>query len=150
VPEFYAAHREVRDPFYSDRAIHSPGVPVFRGPGNVLLARPSQVGFLTSPAPNAGVVARRLPDRLGGIPLALARRAERVLEVAATHGYRQLVLGAWGCGVFRNDPAEVAGAFAALLTGEGRFAACFDRVVLAVRDREDSPARTPFARAFGG
>lgn len=73
-----------------------------------------------------------------------------MLEVAAAHGYRHLVLGAWGCGVFRSDPAEVAGAFAAHLTGDGRFTACFDQVVFAVRDREDSPARTAFARAFGG
>lgn len=149
-PEYYAEHREVRDPFYSDRVIRSPGVPVFRDPRGGLLARPFRVGFLTSPAPNAGVIARQLPDRVGEIPAALARRAERVLEVAAAQGHRELVLGAWGCGVFRNDPAEVAAAFAAHLAGTGRFATRFDRVVLAIRDREDSPARTAFARVFGG
>jgi uncharacterized protein (TIGR02452 family) len=81
------------------------------------------------------VIARRTPDAVPLIGAALAFRAERVLETATGLGYRHLVLGAWGCGVFRNDPAEVAGAFHELLTGPGRFARYFDEVVFAVLDR---------------
>jgi uncharacterized protein (TIGR02452 family) len=58
------------------------------------------------------------------------------------HDQRALVLGAWGCGVFRNDPAVVADVFAGLL--EDGFAAAFDRVTFAVLDRgegRDGPAR---------
>ncbi|TLQ42370.1 TIGR02452 family protein [Streptomyces marianii] len=135
VPGFYAHHREVRDPFYSDRVIHSPGVPVFRDERGGLLDTPFTVGFLTSPAPNAGVITGRTPELADRIPAALASRAERVLETAAVTGYRRLVLGAWGCGVFRNDPAQVAGAFRALLTGDGRFSGHFDEIVFAVLDR---------------
>ncbi|MEV2203411.1 TIGR02452 family protein [Streptomyces fradiae] len=134
-PAHYEHHRADRDPFYTDRVIHSPGVPVFRDDRGRLLDRPFAVGFLTSPAPNAGVVRARTPHLAARIPAALASRAERVLETAVAHGYRRLVLGAWGCGVFRNDPAEVAGAFRALLAGEGRFAGHFDEVVFAVLDR---------------
>jgi uncharacterized protein (TIGR02452 family) len=148
-PEFYAFHRAVRDPFYSDRVIHSPGVPVFRDDGGALLDRPYRAGFLTCPAPNAGVIARTMPERSDEIGPALDARAERVLEVAVAHGYRRLVLGAWGCGVFRNDPARVAGAFARLLTGGGRFVRAVDEVVFAVLDRRaDSPTRAAFAAAF--
>jgi uncharacterized protein (TIGR02452 family) len=148
-PEFYAHHREVRDTFYSDRVIHSPGVPVFRSDSGTLLARPYLAGFLTSPAPNAGVIARTMPERAGEVGPALAARAERVLEVAVVNGYRRLVLGAWGCGVFRNDPAEVASAFAALLGPGGRFADAVDEAVFAVLDRrEDSPTRAAFATVF--
>lgn len=64
-----------------------------------------------------------------------AVRAGRVLETAAAHGYRRLVLGAWGCGVFRNDPAQVAGAFRALLGPGGRFERTFEHVVFGVLDR---------------
>ncbi|MEU7108295.1 TIGR02452 family protein [Streptomyces sp. NPDC046215] len=151
VPEFYAAHRADPSPFYSDRVIHSPGVPVFRDDRGTLLDTPFRAGFLTSPAPNAGVIARRDPAASARVPAALAARAERVLEVAAAHDYRRLVLGAWGCGVFRNDPAQVATAFHTLLTGRGRFADRFERVAFAVLDRrEDSPTRAAFARAFSG
>ncbi|MFF9868929.1 TIGR02452 family protein [Streptomyces sp. NPDC013953] len=135
VPEFYAHHRAERSPFYTDRVIHSPAVPVFRDDRGGLLDSPYTVGFLTSPAPNAGVIRSRTPEDAHRIPAALASRAERVLETAVASGYRRLVLGAWGCGVFRNDPAEVAGAFRALLTGPGRFAGHFDEVVFAVLDR---------------
>ncbi|ORT57304.1 TIGR02452 family protein [Streptomyces sp. CB03238] len=135
VPEFYDHHRAERSPFYTDRVIHSPGVPVFRDDRGRLLNSPYRVGFLTSPAPNAGVITSRTPEDAARIPAALASRAERVLETAAACGYRRLVLGAWGCGVFRNDPGQVAAAFRALLTGEGRFARHFEEVVFAVLDR---------------
>ncbi|MCB5180312.1 TIGR02452 family protein [Streptomyces antimicrobicus] len=149
-PEYYAAHRALRSALYTDRVIHSPGVPVFRDDRGELLEEPFLAGFLTCPAPNAGVVRRQEPDRAHEIPGVLARRAERVLEVAALHGYRRLVLGAWGCGVFQNDPAEVAGAFRRLLTG--RFRGTFAHVVFAVLDREGTTRRafeTAFAEQTG-
>ncbi|MEX0172916.1 TIGR02452 family protein [Streptomyces sp. LMG1-1-1.1] len=149
-PAYYAHHRAERDAFYSDRVIHSPRVPVFRDDRGALLAEPFTVGFLTSPAPNAGVVRRTTPDRAHELPAALASRAERVLETAAAAGYRRLVLGAWGCGVFMNDPEMVAGTFKALLTDGGRFAGHFEEVVFAVLDRS-SGTRTlaAFARVLG-
>lgn len=125
--------------------IHSPGVPVFRDDRGGLLETPFRVGFLTSPAPNAGTIRRQEPERTAEIPAALARRAELVLEVATLHGYRRLVLGAWGCGVFRNDPAQVAEAFRSLLAG--RFAGVFDQVVFGILDR-DPTTREAFERAF--
>ncbi|MEU9205574.1 TIGR02452 family protein [Streptomyces sp. NPDC048332] len=148
-PEYYAHHRAERSAFYTDRVIHSPGVPVFRDDRGRLLDTPYAAGFLTSPAPNAGVIRSRTPESAHLIPAALASRAERVLEVAAVRGYRRLVLGAWGCGVFRNDPAEVAGAFRALLTGGGRFAGHFEQIVFGVLDRAaDAPTRTAFEQVF--
>ncbi|KOU22106.1 hypothetical protein ADK52_22410 [Streptomyces sp. WM6372] len=146
-PEYYEVHRAGRSTFYTDRVIHSPGVPVFRDDRGELLDTPFRAGFLTSPAPNAGTIRRQEPERVAEIPAALARRAERVLETAALHGYPRLVLGAWGCGVFRNDPAQVAEAFRALLAG--RFAGVFERVVFAVLDRDPGP-REAFERAFAG
>ncbi|MFF3286886.1 TIGR02452 family protein [Streptomyces sp. NPDC003023] len=149
VPEFYDHHRGERSVFYTDRVIYSPGVPVFRDDRGGLLEQPYTVGFLTSPAPNAGVITRRTPDEAHLVPAALASRAERVLETAAACGYRRLVLGAWGCGVFRNDPGTVAAAFHALLTGEGRFAGHFDEVVFAVLDRSGtSSTLAAFRHAF--
>ncbi|MFI6950133.1 TIGR02452 family protein [Streptomyces sp. NPDC050422] len=148
-PDYYAHHRAERSAFYTDRVIHSPGVPVFRDDRGRLLDTPYAAGFLTSPAPNAGVIRSRTPESAHRIPAVLASRGERVLEVAAVRGYRRLVLGAWGCGVFRNDPAEVAGAFRALLTDGGRFAGHFEQIVFGILDRnDDSPTRSAFERAF--
>ncbi|WP_329551501.1 TIGR02452 family protein [Streptomyces sp. NBC_00696] len=146
---FYDHHRAHRDPFYTDRVIHSPAVPVFRDDKGRLLDEPYTAGFLTAAAPNAGVVLRTAPERAAELPRALAVRAERVLETAVAHGYRRLVLGAWGCGVFRNDPAQVAGVFHALLGPGGRFAAAFEHVVFGVLDRTPgATVRDAFLRTF--
>ncbi|MFW6693019.1 TIGR02452 family protein [Streptomyces sp. MAR4 CNX-425] len=148
-PEFYAAHRADRSPLYTHRVIHSPAVPVFRDDAGALLDEPYEADFLTSAAPNAGVVARRTPEPVDRIPGTLAGRAERVLEVAALAEVTALVLGAWGCGVFRNDPAQVAAAFRTHLGPGGRFAGRFPRLVFAVWDRQPRSAnRAAFEAAF--
>ncbi|MEV5711904.1 TIGR02452 family protein [Actinoallomurus sp. NPDC052274] len=148
-PDYYAAHRASPDLLYSHRVIWSPDVPVHRGDGGDLLAEPYPVSFLTCPAPNAGEALRRDPAMADRIPGVLRDRARRVLAVAAHHGARRLVLGAWGCGVFRNDPRQVAEAFHAHLIADGEFRGVFDRVVFAVWDRApDSVNRAAFAARF--
>ncbi|MFE2411832.1 TIGR02452 family protein [Kitasatospora sp. NPDC059408] len=145
-PDYYEAHRASTDLRYSHRVIVSPGVPVVRGEGGALLARPYPVTFLTSPAPNAGQLARRS----SGVDVrgVLAERAVRVLAAAARHEVRTLVLGAWGCGVFGNDPADVAEAFEGALA---RYGAAFERVVFAVWDRSPVSAnRAAFEARFTG
>lgn len=144
-PDYYEAHRASSDLRYSHRVIVSPGVPVIRGGRGELLARSYPVTFLTSPAPNAGQLERRTPGLdVRGV---LAERALRVLAAAARHEVRTLVLGAWGCGVFRNDPAQVAEAFEGAL---GRYGAAFERVVFAVWDRNPVSAnRAAFEARFG-
>jgi uncharacterized protein (TIGR02452 family) len=46
-----------------------------------------------------------------------------------------LVLGAWGCGVFKNDPQDIAQWFHAALTVNPLFSGAFESVVFAVFDR---------------
>jgi uncharacterized protein (TIGR02452 family) len=139
--DFYAYHRAHDDLTYSDRVIYSPHVPVFRDDKGTLLPEPYEVAFLTAAAPNRSAIVRNQPDRAAGIPEALLRRAVRVLHVAAAHGHRRLVLGAWGCGVFGNDPALVADTFMTALESN-RY---FDHVVFAVLDRQQG---TPTLAAF--
>ena len=77
----------------------------------------------------------------------MARRMHRLLHVAASQGHRSLVLGAWGCGAFRNDPVRTADVFREALAGP--FDGVFDRIVFAITDW--SPERAtlgPFVDAF--
>jgi uncharacterized protein (TIGR02452 family) len=142
---FYAFHRDQRDLRYSDRVIYSPAVPVFRDDRGALLEEPYPVTFLTAAAPNRGAIARNRPGDERDVPAVVERRAVRVLRVAAAHGHRTLVLGAWGCGVFRNDPAVVANAFAGALRAVDQF----DRVIFAIRDdRSGTPVYRAFESAF--
>mmetsp|Transcript_136711 Transcript_136711/g.424724 ORF Transcript_136711/g.424724 Transcript_136711/m.424724 type:complete len:117 (-) Transcript_136711:15-365(-) len=70
-------------------------------------------------------------------------RVLRVLDVFARHGARDIVLGAWGCGVFGNDPSTVAGIFRDKLLNE--FRGRFRKVVFAVLDARMAAV---FAREF--
>ncbi len=63
-------------------------------------------------------------------------RARLVLAAAATNMASGLVLGAWGCGVFGNDPRQVAILFKTLL--EGEFANVFNTVVFAIAGKKTS------------
>lgn len=150
VPQFYESHRANRSTFYSDRVILAPDVPVFRNEDKTLMAKPFSVGFLTCAAPNASVIIRTEPREAERIPGALSQRAARVLEVAAVGGYPRLVLGAWGCGVFRNSPDQVAKAFHDHLGPGGAAEGRFSQVVFAVLNRRaGSGTITAFSRVFG-
>jgi uncharacterized protein (TIGR02452 family) len=145
VPEFYAFHRASADLRYSDRVIYSPDVPVFRRDDGQL-DHPYPLSLLTAAAPNRGAILRNQPHLLDTVRATLNARAERVLRVAAAHGHRTLVLGAWGCGVFANVAADVVSAFRTALSR----VPAFERVVFAVLDRTGSgPTYRTFADAFG-
>jgi uncharacterized protein (TIGR02452 family) len=144
-PEYYERNRANRSALYLDLAIFSPLVPFFRNDDGVLLERVVLASVITAPAPNAGAVAQNEPGNAQLIKPALRRRAELVLSIASAHQVKQLVLGAWGCGVFRNDPRVVASIFADLLHPPGKFAGVFPGVSFAVLDRSTDQAT---CRAF--
>ncbi|MGL6095801.1 MAG: TIGR02452 family protein [Fimbriiglobus sp.] len=134
VPEFYARHRQESSYLYSDAMILSPGCPVLRDDDGALVVEPYRVTFITSAAPNAGAAAANRPRELEQLPDVFRQRAELVLALAAWHGAKSLVLGAWGCGVFRNDPALVAGLFAELLAADGLWRQRFRQITFSVFD----------------
>ncbi len=146
---YYERHRASPSCLYSDAMILSPGCPIFRDDDGRLLEEPRRAAFITSAAPNAGAIGDNRPQELRQIPEVFRRRSEYVLAMAASRGYKQLVLGAWGCGVFRNDPGMVAKSFAAHLQG-GAWTGYFDRVVFSVLDPSQAMETfLAFRRAFG-
>ncbi|HEY1110323.1 MAG TPA: TIGR02452 family protein [Opitutaceae bacterium] len=135
---YYEPNRANRSLLYLDLAIFSPGVPFFRDDAGNLLPQPALASVITAPAPNAGAVQNNQPRDVEKIEPTLRRRAEFVLAIAAQEKVERLILGAWGCGVFRNDPAMVARAFGDLLLRGGRYADVFSEVVFAIYDRTSS------------
>lgn len=147
--EMYDFHRARRDPMYTDYAIYSPDVPVFRADEGALLEEPYLCSFITCPAVNAKVVLQRDPSRREEIREAMRTRTAKVLAIAAIHRHEALVLGAWGCGVFGNDGREIAELFRVALAEQ--FVNRFSKVIFAVTDW--SPERRfigPFEEVFGG
>jgi uncharacterized protein (TIGR02452 family) len=146
---FYERHRASPSLLYSDAMIWSPGCPVFRDDEGRLEGEPRLVSFITAAAPNAGAAADHRAEEVPLIPEVFRRRSEYVLALAASLGHRRLVLGAWGCGVFRNDPAVVAAAFPGHLR-HGAWSGRFERVAFSVLDSLPSEVTlAAFQRALG-
>ncbi|RIH85454.1 hypothetical protein Mterra_01692 [Calidithermus terrae] len=139
-PHFYEFHRKQGDLLYSDHMIYSPKVPVFRTDEGTLLEEPYLLSFITSPAPNAGALAKNQPARLGAVLEVLKVRSEKILALAVRLGYTRIILGAWGCGVFKNSPEEVAWAFHSHLAVGGLFNDRFQEVAFAILDKSEAGA----------
>jgi uncharacterized protein (TIGR02452 family) len=137
----YVYHRGRPRSDSSDWVIYSPDVPVFRSDDGAELDHPWISSFLTAAAPYAPEIGQPESGDL------LQKRILRVLAVASAYGHRAVVLGAWGCGAFENDPYRTALDFRTAL--ETDFAGRFSDVVFAVADW--SPERRflgPFRDAF--
>lgn len=132
-PDFYRENRKQGSALYTDHILYSPGVPWFRDADGNLLEGPFLASIITATAPNAREFRKREGGNRERLAEVLVRRTGHVLEVAWARGARSLVLGAWGCGVFGNDPQEVAAAFMAHLKGR-RFRDHFASVTFAVFD----------------
>lgn len=145
---YYKANWKFKSTLYTNHMIYSPSVAVFRGDDDKVVARWFNVDVITAPAVNAGAFRSKQDAQVEDIATTMQHRIRCVLSVAQEHGHSELVLGAWGTGVFRNDSKDVAQWFADALRSP-RFVGVFRRVVFAVLDWERStPTYNAFASVF--
>ncbi len=153
---FYAPHRAGRDRFSNDDIIYSPGITVFKSDDDFPAMLPAgdwyTVDVLTCAAPNLRhfeedePLAARTVIRGGALQGILEKRVRRIFEVALREGAEALVLGAFGCGAFRNPPELVAGAFRKAADEYGRW---FEAIEFAVfHAGYETPNYLAFKRAF--
>ena len=129
----------------SDYMLLSPDVCVFRNEHCELLEQPFMAAVITIPAPNRHGAAAFASKEL--IAETMTRRIRIMLRIAAKHGCRELVLGAWGCGAFGNSPSEVSGYFKSVLVDE-EYGRCFDKVVFAIYGKADGRNFMAFQKRF--
>lgn len=136
---FYQSHRKDNGKgYYSHAMIYSPRVTIFRKDSGDL-RKPVEVDFLVSAAVNAGVVRRYLREANStdesGLRAAMFERMARLLRLFEIQNSRNIVLGSFGTGVFRNSVTMVAEIWTELLFVDGaRFKGSFDNVVFAILD----------------
>lgn len=132
--EMYDVNRKILSGFYSDHMIFSPDVPVFKDDAGELLERPHYVSFITAPAVNAGVVKKNSDKGLDVVLAVMKRRIELVLALSYLNGQEVLILGAFGCGVFKNEAIDVAKLFKEVLLDNELYKYAFKKVVFSIYD----------------
>ncbi len=131
---YYQFHRQSKTALYSDHMIFSPHCPILRTDAGDWLETPFVVSFITSAAPNAGALRDNEPRNALQIPAVFRERIGKVLALAVDRGCDALILGAWGCGTFHNDPQVVAPLFWEHLQPGAAFWGRFKKVQFSVLD----------------
>ena len=143
--QFYKLHSyenaENAAAYYSHGMIYSPNISIFRDDdGN--WTYPFPVDVLSCAAVNAGEVRKVLNGPISsglevGIEKEMSERMGRILYLFERRGIRNIILGTFGTGVFRNSVATVARIWAhLLLLPDARFKDSFDRIIFAITGEE--------------
>lgn len=126
--------------------IYSPNMPVLRETernGYQWLADPFTLSFIACPAIKYPKWVRNneltIEDKEE-----LERRLRLILDVAAAKGHDAVVLGAMGCGAWKNPPDSVACVFAQVLDG---YRGVFREITVAILSTGDQPS--PVVGIFG-
>jgi len=133
--DFYMPHRKNNSSLYTDSMIYSQDIAVFRDDSGKLLPYPIYVNIITSPAVNAGV-ARDRGINEKQILSTMQERIRKVIHLAAQHDVETLILGAWGCGVFKNKEKDIASMFNQVLEKE-KMKHHFEKVIFSIYDSKE-------------
>ena len=124
-PLYYNMNRIHADSRYLDIMIYSRDVLVFKDDEQYMDVKPLYMDVITCPAPSCYLKDKEADE-------IFTRRIRKFLIAAQKRGVNKIVLGAWGCGAFGQDPYIVGRAFAKVLKGQR----AFDKVIFAIRSSE--------------
>ena len=126
--KFYRFHQEHQDTRYTDACIYTPGITVFKTdtsiPERLSPEYWRQVDVISCAAPNLRKVPynKMNPGTGPAIPVSdrelleiHTTRGRKIFRVAVANGVDTLILGAFGCGAFKNSPSVVARAYRGIL-----------------------------------
>ena len=145
--DFYAPHRKAANPLYNNDCIYTPDVCVFKSDTNFPEPLPQNewwnVNVITCAAPNlrerpSNAMNPHAGDKAAKVTPAeleklLTSRIQRIFEVAVANGNEVMILGAFGCGAFRNPPEIVAKVFKSVMQNYTKY---FDVIEYAVYHTE--------------
>ena len=123
-------NRHKNKALYLNRGLFSKGVWFFRGNSHV------ECGVITCAAPNKSAAQKyqNVSDKEN--TEVLRSRIRFVLDIAKYNDVDTLILGAYGCGVFGQNPKEVAEIFKECLNTTHK--SCFNKVIFAIPDGRDN------------
>lgn len=132
----YEYHKNEPSFLYSDYMIYSPEVVFWFDDEGHFLNKILVADVITSPAPNKGAMLQHnRTEELKNINIVFKDRIDNVLAIANQQRIECLIFGAWGCGVFRNEPTDVAKYFQEVINSKYRNA--FKKIVFAIYDSSE-------------
>lgn len=105
---FYQVNLDYGTQAQTDTILYSPNTVVIRNSDLSLREDPFPIAVMTVSAP---IASRMEPEELPDLENILRKRIHGMIRTVIEEGYTRLVLGAWGCGNFGNDPELVAKLF---------------------------------------
>ena len=131
--EYYVYHRSIRSHFYTDRLIYTKDVTVFKDDSVVPQALPENdwfdVDVITCAAP---YLAKRKHTNGATLFELFKSRVKNIFEAARDNNVDYLILGAFGCGAFKNPPLIVAEAFRRTIE-EQNYLKDFKQIIFAIK-----------------
>ena len=136
-PMYDLNERDTKNGFYQDLMVYTPNVIVLRDDVGDLLETHFNVSIISVPAVNTCNVYEHAKKKHIGSRLmdtqihkVMESRCSAILKVAAKYNTDVLILNAFGCGVFKNNPNDVAWIFKQLL--ERTFSRVFKKIIIAI------------------
>ena len=147
--DYYAYHRRLKTPFYTDRLIYTKDIIVFKDDSDIpqIMSRNKwfSVDVITCAAP---YFAKCKYVNIVELLQLFKDRIKNIVEAARDNDVAVLVLGAFGCGAFKNPPQIVAEAFRYVLYEQG-YLQCFKQVVFAIKPiSKNCPNLSAFSTVF--
>ena len=140
---FYEVNKKkLNKGFYTSNLLYLPDVVFIKGTIQV------PCDIITCAAPNARVVQRYNMGSDVDIKDTLYDRIDHILYAAADNQVELLILGAFGCGVFKNDAHDVADTFYTLLTN--KYKGIFEFVSFAIPNIQSEYNYNAFLERFNG
>lgn len=130
--DYYLYHKDMNHYFFSDRLIYTKSVTVFKDDSDVPQIMPKSEWFnidvITCAAP---YIAKREYTNKTALKELFKGRIKNIFEAAIDNDVEVIILGAFGCGAFKNSPEVVAKAFHEVID-ENSYGSYFKKIVFAI------------------
>lgn len=131
--DYYLYNRNIGNKFFSDRLIYTKDVTVFKDDSTVPKMMPKDEWFnvdvITCAAP---YIANRRYTNKAALKQLFKGRIKNIFESAIDNDVDVIILGAFGCGAFKNPPELVAKAFHEVID-ENDYSSYFKKIVFAIK-----------------
>lgn len=130
--DYYFYHKKYTNHLFSDRLIYTKDVVVFKDESEVPALLPRDEWFFVDVITCAAPYIAKINIDNTSLKSLFKSRIKNIFEAAIDNGVEVIILGAFGCGAFKNPPEVVAEAFHEVIAENG-YADNFKKIVFAIK-----------------